>query len=343
MTSLRPLAVAFLVLLAVAAGGAGIAAADDAPGEPANYYGDAVDDGGTDAPTGTIIVAVVDGEVEGEITVDTTGQYGDEDAFGEKLSLDSAAGDQVSFHVDDPSGPEATMGPVDLESGTHEKNLTFPSGTFDGGGNDDGGNTGGDNTGGDGDPGDDGTTDDDGPDVTVRTANVSRTTVETGETVTVNATLATEGTRAANVTITLRVDDVPVRNETLSVPAEGNRTVTLTHTFDEPGEYNLAVGNESVGPVTVESDGATTTGTADGSDETTDTADGETSTSPGTATTEQTTDGSDETTDTADGETSTSPGTATTEQTTDGSGPGFGVVVAVLAVLSAALLARRRR
>lgn len=305
MTSLRPLAVALLVLLAVAAAGAGIAAADDAPGEPANYYGDAVDDGGTDAPAGTIIVAVVDGEVEGEITVDTTGQYGDEDAFAEKLSLDSAAGDQVSFHVDDSSGPEATMGPVNLESGTHEKDLTFPSGTFDGGGN-----TGGGNTGGDG-----GTTDDDGPDVTVRTANVSQTTVETGETVTVNATLATDGTRAANDTIDLRVDDVSVRNETLSVPAEGNRTVTMAHTFDDPGKYALAVDNESVGPVTVESDGATPTGTPDGSDETTATA---------------------------DGETSTSPGTSPTEQTTEGSGPGFGVVVTVLAGLAAALLALRR-
>jgi len=41
------------------------------PGEPANFYGDAVDEDGGGAPAGTTIVAVVDGEVEGEITVET--------------------------------------------------------------------------------------------------------------------------------------------------------------------------------------------------------------------------------------------------------------------------------
>ncbi len=132
MSTYRPLAVALIVLLAAVAGGAALAAAqEDPPGEPANFYGEAVDEDGVEAPVGTTIVAVVDGDVEGEITVETDGEYGDEDPFGEKLSLNSGAGDTVAFHVDDPTGPEATESPQDLESGTHEVDLTFPAGTFE--------------------------------------------------------------------------------------------------------------------------------------------------------------------------------------------------------------------
>jgi len=130
MSTYRTLAVVLIMLSAAVAGGTAAVAAQEGPGEPANFYGDAVDEDGNDAPTGTTIVAVVDGEVEGEITVETTGEYGEEDAFGDKLSLNSGAGDTVSFHVDDPAGPEADESPRDLESGTHELDLTFPAGTF---------------------------------------------------------------------------------------------------------------------------------------------------------------------------------------------------------------------
>ena len=130
MSTYRTLAVVLIMLLAAVAGGTAGVAAQEGPGEPANFYGDAVDEDGNDAPTGTTIVAVVDGEVEGEITVETTGEYGEEDAFGDKLSLNSGAGDTVSFHVGDPAGPEADESPRDLESGTHELDLTFPAGTF---------------------------------------------------------------------------------------------------------------------------------------------------------------------------------------------------------------------
>ncbi len=130
MNYLRPLAVALVVVLAVVVGGI-VAAQDGAPGEPASFYGDAIDEDGTDIPTGTTIVAVVGGDVAGEITVDTDGEYGGSGAFDEKLSLDSAAGDNVTIHIGDAAGQDALEGPIDLESGTTEQSLTFPAGAFD--------------------------------------------------------------------------------------------------------------------------------------------------------------------------------------------------------------------
>jgi len=88
MNTYRTLAVVLIMLFGCCGswGTAGVAA-QEGPGEPANFYGDAVDEDGDGAPAGTTIVAVVDGEVEGEITVETAGQYGEQDPFGEKLSL----------------------------------------------------------------------------------------------------------------------------------------------------------------------------------------------------------------------------------------------------------------
>lgn len=106
------------------------AAAQEAPGEPASFWGEAVDEDGNSAPTNTTLVAVVDGEVEDEITVETVGQYGEEDAFGDKLSLNSDAGDTVSFYINDPNGEAALDNPHDLNPGTYELDLEFPAGTF---------------------------------------------------------------------------------------------------------------------------------------------------------------------------------------------------------------------
>jgi len=112
----------------------------DNPGDPVQFWGDIEDDDGTPAPDGTTIVAVVDGDVEDEITVDTTGEYGDEDAFGEKLTINDDAGEEVSFHIDSPDGSEAIDGsPHDLESGVFEHDLVFPEGEFEEDGSDDNG------------------------------------------------------------------------------------------------------------------------------------------------------------------------------------------------------------
>jgi len=130
MKTLRTLIVTTVVIATIACIGISPVTAQ-APGEPVNFYGEAVDQDGNEAPVGTTIVAVVDNEVEGEVVVGTAGQYGEEGAFGKKLALDSNAGETVSFHIDDPAGAEAVDGSRDLTAGTFEVDLTFPVGTFE--------------------------------------------------------------------------------------------------------------------------------------------------------------------------------------------------------------------
>lgn len=117
------------ILTLAIVGGTAITSAQ--PEEPANFYGEVVDQDGSPAPVGTDIIAVVDGEVRDTITVEDAGQYGEEGAFGEKLVVNSGAGETVQFHVGSPDGPEAIESPRELEGGTFEFNLTFPAGTFD--------------------------------------------------------------------------------------------------------------------------------------------------------------------------------------------------------------------
>lgn len=127
--TLKPWLIA-LMLVAAACSGASVATAqDDPPGAPASFYGDVAGANGVDAPEGTTIVAVVDGEVEATITVTEAGQYGGSDADDDKLRVDSNAGDEVAFHVGDAGGPQA--GTHSLESGVYEVNLEFPAGTFE--------------------------------------------------------------------------------------------------------------------------------------------------------------------------------------------------------------------
>jgi len=131
---------ALLLIVGLVSGVAVVSAQDDQPGEPVQFWGDIEDDDGIPAPDGTTIVAVVDGDVEDEITVDTTGAYGDEDAFGEKLTINEDAGEEVSFHIDSPDGSEAIDGsPHNLESGVFEHDLVFPEGEFEEDGSDDNG------------------------------------------------------------------------------------------------------------------------------------------------------------------------------------------------------------
>ena len=121
---------ALVVLSALGGGAVGIAAADDGvPGEPASFYGAATEENGTQIPAGVTIVAVVDGETKDEIDVETSGSYGGSRAFDDKLRVDSAAGDEVTFRLVDANG--SVGGTAPLESGLHEKSLTFPDASVD--------------------------------------------------------------------------------------------------------------------------------------------------------------------------------------------------------------------
>ncbi|MGQ3329902.1 PKD domain-containing protein, partial [Halorubrum sp. FL23] len=75
-------------------------------------------------------MAVVDGEVEATITVETAGEYGGPESDDDKLRVDSNAGDEVRFHVGSADGPQSES-TYPLESGVYEEDLTFPAGTFD--------------------------------------------------------------------------------------------------------------------------------------------------------------------------------------------------------------------
>jgi CARDB. len=105
--------------------GAGMVAGQEEPGVPVNFYGDAEFDTGEPVPNGTTIVAVVSGEIEGQIDVTPAGQYGGPEEFDNKLTVGTGAGDEVSFRLNGLNGPVAAESPVELIGGTFEQDLTF--------------------------------------------------------------------------------------------------------------------------------------------------------------------------------------------------------------------------
>lgn len=107
----------------------GTAAGGETPGEPASFFGSAIDENGTEIPEGVSIVGVVDGDAVGEIEIDSDGEYGGDGAFDDKLRVDSTAGDEVTFRLADADGPAAAT--VDLEAGVFETDLVFPSGAIE--------------------------------------------------------------------------------------------------------------------------------------------------------------------------------------------------------------------
>jgi PGF-pre-PGF domain-containing protein len=122
------LVVMALLVLSVAACGIAIAN-EQAPGEPASFFGSANESDGDPIRKGETIVAVVDGDVRDEITVEPAGKYGDEAAFDEKLRVDSETGDEVVFRLADAGGPVG--GSTALEAGVLEVNVTFPDGAHE--------------------------------------------------------------------------------------------------------------------------------------------------------------------------------------------------------------------
>ncbi|MBV0924824.1 hypothetical protein KTS45_11505 [Halomicroarcula limicola] len=150
--------------------------------------------------------------------------------------------------------------------------------------------------------------------LSVTDVRANRSTVAVGDRVSVAVEVANAGKRAGNETVRLTgLGDE--RTRTLAVPAGDRATATAVHRFAEPGTYTVGAGGENV-TVTVES-GTTTPATP--------------ATTSGGAT--STTDGSDR---------PTAAATASESGSTAADGTGFGVLVALLAVVVAALLARRR-
>ena len=117
-----------VALAGVAAVGA-VTAQDGEPSEPVNIYGSATDELGNDIDSGTTIYAIVDGEVEDDLTAEADGQFGGADAFEDKLAVNGST--EVTFAVESPDGTTA-LDTVDLGSAgpVVEVDLTFPVATF---------------------------------------------------------------------------------------------------------------------------------------------------------------------------------------------------------------------
>ncbi|MHC3381071.1 hypothetical protein [Haloarcula sp. H-GB5] len=99
---------------------------------PNAYYGAAESTTGTDAPVGTTIVAVANGEVQDSVTVETTGEYGGSDPTADKLRVSSDIDSTVTFHIDGPDGAEAAETDPNPTGEVEQLDLTFPGGTFGG-------------------------------------------------------------------------------------------------------------------------------------------------------------------------------------------------------------------
>ncbi|AGB30266.1 hypothetical protein C488_05152 [Natrinema pellirubrum DSM 15624] len=91
-----------------------------------------------------------------------------------------------------------------------------------------------------------------GPQVEVSSATIDDATITAGETADVRATVRNPSDRRIERTLELSVDGIVVDTRTVSIPANGERTVTFQRAFDEPGTYAIAVSGVDAGTVTVE-------------------------------------------------------------------------------------------
>jgi PGF-CTERM protein len=202
-------------------------------------------------------------------------------------------------------------------------------------------------------------------DVEVTDADLSTTSVETGESVTVSATVEnTQGATAAK-TLRLRVDGISAGQQTVYVPADTNETYEFSYAPSRTGQFDVTVNGLDAGTLDVSEaaaggGGGVTTATAtdaagdgsggSGAATATETASGSSDGGSDTATATETASGSSDggsdtatATETATDDTSTGTAADDTPEPTAGGGAGFGLVVAVTALLAAALVAVRRR
>ncbi|WP_435178703.1 PKD domain-containing protein [Halorussus sp. AFM4] len=137
----------------------------------------------------------------------------------------------------------------------------------------------------------------------VADVSVDSQRVEPGQQVTVTATIENTGHADGTREVELTVGGEVVATKTVSVAADGTTEVTFTRTFDESGVYSVGVGDASAEVVVKGIQTQTTTEAGSDSQTTTET---------------------------------------TTSDSSSGV-PGFGVGVSLVALLAAALLARRRQ
>lgn len=233
---------------------------EDPPSVPASYYGTVTIDG-EPAPAGTVVSAVVDGEVIASIEVEDPGQYGGATIGDEKLAVPPPADRDdgtIAFLV---NGEEGRTDPtsVEWETGDHrrvdlavgpEARDPIPSPVPPP------------------DPGE--------PDLQVTAAALSETTIEVGDSVTAEATIENLGEAEGSTTVSVAVDGETGASEEVFLDAGATATVSFDRTFDESGTYEVSVGGTTAGAVTVEEPpGDGEDRTDDGDDDSGDGGDGE--------------------------------------------------------------------
>ncbi|WP_247730588.1 CARDB domain-containing protein [Halovivax limisalsi] len=90
---------------------------------------------------------------------------------------------------------------------------------------------------------------------------VTETTVAPGDSVGISATIVNEGGQAGTHTAELLIDGEVVDTRSITLDAGEQGDVTFTHTFEETGEYEVAIDDDVIGTVTVEE------GAGDGDDD----------------------------------------------------------------------------
>jgi len=237
-----------LVLSSGGVGVGGVSAQEGAPGEPVNFYGQITDNTDTPAPVGTEVYAVVNGSVEDSMTISETGQYGGPGAFDDKLTVNSAAGDEIRFRIGSPDGPEALGSPYELSGQTEvvELNLTFSDETFnetpddgDGGSGGDsgsggGGSDGGESDGGDGSDGDEsdggdsssgGDSDTGAPSFAVSELDPQDVTISAGDALTVITTIENVGNTTGTQSVEYRIGGAVMANQNVRLAPGETTTV----------------------------------------------------------------------------------------------------------------------
>ena len=96
-----------------------------------------------------------------------------------------------------------------------------------------------------GEPGDE-------PDFVVTNTGLDATQLQVGDDLGVTATVENTGGAAGTYTAELTVDGQVVDQRTVTLDAGESADVSFTHSFDEPGDYELAISGAPVGTVTVE-------------------------------------------------------------------------------------------
>ncbi|MFA9427850.1 CARDB domain-containing protein [Natronorubrum sp. A-ect3] len=218
------------------------------------------------------------------------------------------------------------------------------------------------------------------PEFALSDVSVSDTKIMTGDSVDITGTITEEAGNSGLFVAELIIDGEVVDTQNVVMAGNAKETVTFTHTFDEAGEYEVAINDVSAGTVSVHDsleaqfdvtdaslsedeidvgDSVDVTGTIENTGEKAGTvtaqltvdgsvvAEQDVTVAPGESETVTFTETFDESGEFEIAVSGTSAGTLTVtdpeDVETDDSIPGFGVTVAVLALLSIALVRARRQ